>query len=352
MTDLPHRHWTENEELLEQYLLGRVDFGRRNELESHLRSCPECRSRVEAEEALVAGVRRLGREQLRDRLASRTRLIHPRQLSWQQFAAAAAVFSIALSIGVYQWWLTTQKREQTPAPSAAVTESSRPESAASQNQATDAVAYAAKEPAVGTEAREKGTTNYRTEADQSSPVRRDIPKNPELASTAAESLENAEKSSTTRSLWVDGTILPGESTAQDAANEVSSAKTNEKEPVGKLMLKKKEGIRHLQSDSHLAKDDQLFSLHQRLFSTLPAIRQQLSSKPLGRRKPAQIDRVGDSLSLTMYLDTLYDEATWASARIRMIGTDSLTIDLPGQRIGYKLPPGWNTVNSGVSPRGK
>lgn len=380
MTDLPPLHWTENEELLEQYLLDRVDPGRSLELESHLRSCTECRKRVEAEEALIGGVRRLGRDQLRKRLASRTRLIHPRLFTWQQLAAAA-VFIIASSIGVYQWWVTTQKKEEAPAPATAIAEDLRSESGASKKKATDAVAFAGKEPAESTGAAAPGTKNNRAEADRSSPVRRDIHQNSQSASTPAESpkeggriggqeevpaaeggpatksgelskTESTERPSTKPSLWVEGTILPGESTEGAAANRMGPAKAQGKGPAGKVMRENKEGGRQVSVDSQLAQKDQPYSLHQRPFSTLSNPQRQLSSQTAARRVLTQIERVGDSLSLTVYLDTLYDGTAWAGARIRRIGTDSLTIHLPGQRIGYKLPPGWNSGKAGVLPARK
>jgi hypothetical protein len=368
MTDASQLHWTENEEVLEQYVLGRVDPGLRVVLESHLRSCAKCRRSVESEAVLSGGIRRLGRDQLRQRLASRTRLVHARRPSWQQFAAAA-VFIIAASIGGYQWWLTTQTKEQTTAPGTTVIENTQSGAGASKKEEPNRAAYAAREPLGSTGAPALETTNDRTVRTQSPPARHDAPRNHHPSFAAGEGKDEtralagneefvaaperplpranesskrkmAEMPSPPESMWVLGTISPGVSTEESSANQVSQAKEDD-------------AVRHVPASPHLAQKGQLlFLLHQRLSSTLPAAQQQLSTRPARRLLPTQIEQVGDSLTVTLYLDALYDEATLARARIRMIGSDSLAIDFPGQRIGYRLPPGWNAVRPAVAPAAK
>ncbi|MCC6398838.1 MAG: zf-HC2 domain-containing protein [Bacteroidetes bacterium] len=64
-------HWTTDEDLLGHFVLGKLPDARRQALELHLQSCPECRKRVDGERLLAAGVQRAGREDLKARLRER-----------------------------------------------------------------------------------------------------------------------------------------------------------------------------------------------------------------------------------------------------------------------------------------
>ncbi|MBP1655643.1 MAG: hypothetical protein H6Q31_244 [Bacteroidetes bacterium] len=68
---MQNEHWTLDEELLAEYVLGRLSDSRREACASHLASCAECRRRLEDEQLLAAGVQRAGREELKARLRER-----------------------------------------------------------------------------------------------------------------------------------------------------------------------------------------------------------------------------------------------------------------------------------------
>lgn len=68
---MEHEHWTLDEELLAEYVLGRLSDSRREACSRHLASCAECRKRLEDEQLLAAGVQRAGREELKARLRQR-----------------------------------------------------------------------------------------------------------------------------------------------------------------------------------------------------------------------------------------------------------------------------------------
>ena len=118
-------HWTRDEELLERYVLGRVVGDELLTIERHLKECEECRLRVQHERGLIAGVKRFGREEMKERLRQRvldgsptlsTGVIadasqrsdspKPReiQLSWQTIVSIAAVILILTGIGIYNNW--------------------------------------------------------------------------------------------------------------------------------------------------------------------------------------------------------------------------------------------------------
>ncbi|HSQ74613.1 MAG TPA: zf-HC2 domain-containing protein [Bacteroidota bacterium] len=65
---MQNEHWTLDEELLAEYVLGRLSDSQREACSRHLASCAECRKRLEDEQLLVAGVQRAGRADLKARL--------------------------------------------------------------------------------------------------------------------------------------------------------------------------------------------------------------------------------------------------------------------------------------------
>lgn len=103
-------HWTDDAELLGHYVLGRVPAAERAALEEHLQACAQCRAAVKGERLIAAGVRRAGREGLRNRLTSRTagRVSSPRY----RILAAAAIAVIAGGIALLGRWASVQ--EETP----------------------------------------------------------------------------------------------------------------------------------------------------------------------------------------------------------------------------------------------
>ena len=100
MTDSPNIHWTTDEHLLAQYVLGQLDHSRRAGLEQHLRDCSQCRDAVDAERLLAAGVKRAGRDAMKHRLASS---VHQKQpgANWYQVAGIAAVVILLITVGIY-----------------------------------------------------------------------------------------------------------------------------------------------------------------------------------------------------------------------------------------------------------
>ena len=68
---MQNEHWTLDEELLAEYVLGRLSVSQREACSRHLASCAECRKRLEDEQLLAAGVHRAGRDDLKARLRQR-----------------------------------------------------------------------------------------------------------------------------------------------------------------------------------------------------------------------------------------------------------------------------------------
>jgi len=109
-------HWAKSEELLENYVLDRIDASLRQELQQHLASCRECRELVEEETILAAGIRGAGAMEVKERLRS---MIKGKEsdVPWPHILSIAAALFLIIGIGIYNRWffksLPTAPRQTT-----------------------------------------------------------------------------------------------------------------------------------------------------------------------------------------------------------------------------------------------
>lgn len=131
-------HWTSDEELVERFVMLRITGTEREGFERHLNACPYCRERIRQEMAIVGGVRKFGREEMKRRLAGKLTLSQNRELvaariatpasapfsspepqqkssrrwNWIPSVALAACVVIIAGIGVINhWWWATPLEE-------------------------------------------------------------------------------------------------------------------------------------------------------------------------------------------------------------------------------------------------
>ena len=95
MKQTEETHWTKNTDKLERFVLDRLDSAERSELENHLRTCETCQEAVRAEQQIVAGVRRLGRDELKLRLKQHIESGATKRIPWRQIARALVPGRIA-----------------------------------------------------------------------------------------------------------------------------------------------------------------------------------------------------------------------------------------------------------------
>lgn len=335
-------HWTTDEHLLAQYVLGQLDARQAAERESHLRDCTQCRDSVAAERQLAAGIRRAGRDALKQRLAQRTK--HKGSgTNWYRVAGIAAAIIVLLTVGIYNKWFFSDetrladsrlksdsiapKAESTPRQPAPEQQSpekkqladvSKPSGFADRDQAESK----------GGGARGGGEKRGAVSVsvlDRSEDI---LFKKDRMMAAAAES----------EGIWVQGTVVSEETNvrATGKAMEKSSDDVRENAPKGK---KEPAALMSLAArSSSQATEGPAVVVVQRPISDLPR------SQMLGKQNFSQVQTWlrsnAGGLSMVLYSDSLLGRNDLGQARLQTIREDSIILQIGNQRIGYRLPPGW------------
>jgi hypothetical protein len=110
-------HWTQDPQLLEEFVLHRVEGTRRKELEAHLLVCERCQQAVNEEQKIVLGIKRVGRDEMKARLKehlveSQKRPVGGRS-SWTWAYSAAAALVVLVGLAFYNRWLPFEKKQLT-----------------------------------------------------------------------------------------------------------------------------------------------------------------------------------------------------------------------------------------------
>ncbi len=99
-----NEHWTDDPELVELFASGNMRPERKRDLEAHLGQCASCRKTVDREATLREGIRRYGRNTLKQRLRDRLSLTAAPAVPWPHILSAAAVLIIVAGIGIQTRW--------------------------------------------------------------------------------------------------------------------------------------------------------------------------------------------------------------------------------------------------------
>ena len=103
MADERDTHIASDEDLLSRYALGRLNEAEREKVDRHTAGCSACTEALQREMRIAAGVRRLGREALKERLRRRV-ATEPRPAGRPRILIAAALVGVIAGLGVYYAW--------------------------------------------------------------------------------------------------------------------------------------------------------------------------------------------------------------------------------------------------------
>jgi hypothetical protein len=348
-------HWSEDEDLLEQFVLGRLESVQVARLEKHLQECDRCRIAVAKERELAAGIRLAGRQTVKHRLAQRLEQRRYRSAGWYRVAGVAAGIVLLVTIGIYNRWFAanetqTDKQDRTDriekhvepepprSPERQVTDAEKPAGDASRQSAAE---NRQKAPSLAAGAPRAAGAQSGNITDARVDRLKDL-----KATNVAEEAERREKkdritivtgSSTVSAAWVQGIVI----TERDQ-NEPMPMETGAKAKDERAVLRKGKEENFLAGKSVNAKASQNtiqnFTVTQKLISDLPAsqrthLQEAASVQTLLQRNPT-------GTQITVFLDSLLTKKEFDQSRVKTIGEDSIILNIGKRMVGYRLPPDW------------
>lgn len=358
MSDSKEKHWTDNPELMERYVLNQLNAGERNELEDHLRVCEVCKLAVRAEQILIAGIRRSGREQLKSELAKKTEYLPESATPWGRILSAAAVVLILFTVGIYNRWFDTAKIdsniivEQPPSQNkpndTSQLEREQPESSRSdaeevgesKNEPPPRIEWRKQEPFAASRQRSKAKretdkTSVADEVTTSEQPANEIAAQ-RLAKGAGAAMPSEQHES--EAFWIQGIVTETKRDIALAETKVAAPETYSYSREKNERVKKQDAARESQSKERRVDGLRDIILQQADVRTLPLSQQANAYHAV----QAKVERIGDATQLTMYFDTLIDEREFAKASVESQHHDSLAVILPNKRIAFYLPPVWKS----------
>jgi hypothetical protein len=347
-------HWAENEEVLEQFVLGRLDPTELAQLEKHLQDCGPCRMLVANERELIAGIRLAGRESMKLRLAHRITQRQSPRASWYRVAGVAAGIVLLVTVGVYYRWFAgtetqvqkqdradrTEKRLQ-PAPVAS------PER---QIAKTERLSLDAAKPA-------RDGEHKRADVAAGAPKALGV-ESGKIAEAQADKLEDlkavgvggetetrgkkdrfaaAASTSMVGTIWVQGTVIPEGNQNAPAPTEGAA---NAKDERTVLRKGKEQNLLTGKAANVEASEKvvQNFILTQKRLSDLPPSQRAQQQKATLVQMLIQKSPAGTIM--TVFLDSLLTQKELDQSRVQTIAEDSVILNLGNRLVGYRLPSGW------------
>jgi hypothetical protein len=328
MTDPENIHFATDPDLVEQYVLGRLDPRTRKLCEDHLLTCTRCTQAVADEAAIAAGTKLLARDEMKKRLSRRVETqLPPRAIPWPRIAAVAALLVTVVGIGYLANWFSW-RTGQTPGQPGEITEH---KTTILPNESRDRrldTLRADRNEAKGTSLTEGRTDRLEAdskkdmiaqgnqpgaEAAQVEEEKSPAPPAARAPVAVGKTLSAAGGNLSTQQFWAAGTISPdrGRTAAVDRALE--------------------------RREKDIASSRPLI-LDQRRSSDLPPTQQALHYQSGTKQIPSSIQERADTLHIVLYVDTPIDRQALDAATAEQIGEDSLIIRLDGQLIGLRLPP--------------
>lgn len=369
MAESNNIHWTTDAELLERFVLNRIEPTERKTLEAHLAVCENCQLAVQSEQEIVAGVRRFGRDELKARLKQRVGETKSPQISWKQIVSAAAAIVVLVTIGIYNKWffpkpeLTTTTEQINREPEKI---SAAPQEAKKENQPAPAVSkdegFERKQPSVAQGGGRGATTLADTEktkkaAEEESRINAELDQTGRGVTSQLSAVTQGAGKESVLTLkadnaaalqrtskpgkWIEGVVLPDrrEKFAAPSAVQIPSKK-------GLVLEDRKTGAQQMKQSNRQViargENSQAIILNQMPASSIQAPQKQMQKQATARSIQTRINQIPGGLEMTLYLDTLFDDSVFQNARVEPVNEDSLIVNIGSQRIGYSIPGGWGS----------
>ena len=335
MSDESSNHLTDDEDLLARYVLGQLHVDEITALEKHLERCKRCADAVVAERLLAAGLKRAGREGLKQRIAARIAERRTPAFSRYKAVGIAAAIVLLVTIAIRYDWFTKPEIQEGEVQSIADTAAPSVQPAAAPQAGAGRAMADAAESTIKEKKRVPAATSEASRPERDAEARKLAAREKAGMERRADAAKEEEQvlgkqpsvllssSSKPEELWVEGTLIRDKGAPQymDRAAEVAEAKN----------------LQLIAKTQALSIDTVAARFAQRPLSALPQTQQRMASdqavQTLFRQSPA-------GLHLTLFSEPSLDEEELQEARLRAISADSLLLIVGTRQIGYKLPPGW------------
>lgn len=339
MPDTTREHWTTDEELLEQYVLGRLATGRREPLEAHLRDCAVCQARVTDERLMTTGIRAAGRADLRRELAERLGRKERADSTgvWRWMAAAAVLVA---TVGVWRWLGPTAPPTELPpsiSEQPAGTKSTEtgtgpapPPSPATRSPMATEERLERREPAALEEARRPEADPAAGAGARIAEAPREIMVDdiaPEVKGRAEDARMDASPLPGVREAWVEATVIApalqqaqkiGRSKLEERAGEAKDADRAAPQGVG-LTGPMPVQLRQMQQSP-------------------TALDRRIAAAPSGRSTvPVRITIEGDSLIIELHPRDPFSATEMSKAMVMRPKADSIVVLIGRELLGLRVP---------------
>jgi hypothetical protein len=361
MSELNNIHWTDDEDLLERFVLNRLEADERKKLEAHLRECPQCRQTVRAEQQVVAGIRWTGRDALKARLKERVGVQPVRRVNWYQVAGVAATIVLLVTIGLYNRWffkgetkepvVTEQWEVEHRAPVQELKRAERDEVAATKPKSKELSGTSEPVPAApGAKPSSREETRRDAAAELNKvPVEIERQKGEKVqaeqlqvaagAPSKKEAAALGETAGGMNAIWIEGTLLPEGFEDRTAPQTLARRESKRSEQLQARKMDEKISKDERQQMATESAEPERFALTQR---SLSALSQSQRAKQQGINTiQTLVERKRSGLQMTLYFDPPFKDSVLRDARVESVTADSIIVNIGPQRIGYKLPPGWS-----------
>jgi len=331
------KYWTDDDELVEKYVLGKISAEEKRRLDAEIADCEACKEKIREESELIAGIRRHGRDWMKSQLRTKLRRERASQFySYQYIGLAAAVIIIAIGIGLYQVWFSDlvapkqfQQQEIVLKP--------REDTTGSKIVVDDRIEQRSEQQQQRSEIADNRVRNNTIPSSSGAGAASERAQEPSVAKADADAATGesniAEQSS---AIWLIGkVVMIGE---ESGTRTVAASKSGAREK-GERALAKESATESEQKEkvyaARSAKDEGIV-LHQRAVKDLPAGR---SAKAQHHEVETLVERTKEGISITLFDDSV-KPADLQQAIVETFTNDSLVVSLPNQRIAFRFPEGW------------
>ena len=347
MKESDKKYWTDDPERIEKYVLGQVSAEEKLRMEKEIADCEPCKAKLREEMEIAAGIRRYGRDALKQRLRSKLKRERASQYySYQYIGLAASVVIIAIGIGLYKIWFSdlvapkqfrqqeivlTQKQDS--AEEKIVPQENNEQGTPSQNLTEQREIAKRKKSNLADEqlSNKPSQISSGAGADQ-------LQQTPPAAALADAGESNSSQGSS--AIWLIGKVVmvTGQlETMSHSESKMEMSKRSDKQGM------KEKSVETAASEKMIAvrrAKDEGIVLQQRAAKDIPDARTRQYTMH-AQEVQTLLERTDNGFSLTLYADNVKD-SDLQEAVVETLTEDSLVVSLPHQRIAFRMPSGWNS----------